>query len=647
MSREGPRTGLTWRVILVLLYGAFLIAPMDLFLSLNLGASYLTGTLFGMLAPPALFIVLILFTEVARFYGKPFNVQEVFLMYNLLGVSMSAVFFSGFLYQGYFRVAPVTREITDPHTQKTLLELLPSWYTPPESSIAARTFLEPGWLPVIGVALAFFVCYLMFEVGLGLLLSYMFVQEEKLPFPTAPVDSSAIQVLAQRDPTRTRVFSLATIIGALWSSITFGTPSVLGGAFGIRVGAATFIDITPWLSKYIQGPVMGITFELFPYTFAWIWLDPAPVISMVVASYAIWVFGNAFALKLPWELLKEFQLEYTPAMTMDLLMWRSWLWIWASFVLGAGLGVAVVSLIRSRRYLINSIRSLSKVKGGSAGGYPPLSLILLAWLGGGIGAVVLTQVLIPNFPIWVTLVFMLLVPFINATVNARGRGEVGVGVSLPYMKESMIIASGYRGVDIWLSHVYYWGWGMGNNAANYCYISKVASLTGTNVLDYFKGLFIILPVVWATSFIATSLFWRMAPIPSEVFTMTTKLWPEQIVQQAFTMLNYEKIYKVPLLATGFGIFAALTVLKSFVAIPYFDVLGLLAGLGIAPHYANALLIGFLLGNYVLRRRLGEEWWNNYRLTFLAGLAAGHGIIAAVIGGIVLISKALWYTQAVY
>ena len=100
MSEESIQSGLTRRVFLVLLYGALLVAPMDMFLMLYLGAPYLTAPLFGMVAPPALFIIIITFTEIARYYGKPYTKQEVFIMYNLLGVSMSAVFFIGFIYQG-------------------------------------------------------------------------------------------------------------------------------------------------------------------------------------------------------------------------------------------------------------------------------------------------------------------------------------------------------------------------------------------------------------------------------------------------------------------------------------------------------------------------------------------------------------------
>ena len=647
MNEEVLKSGLTKKSLLVLLYSALLIAPMDMFLSLYVGASYLSTPVFGMVASPALFVTLITFTEIARYYGKPLTKQEIFIIYNLLGVSMTAVYFMGFVYQGYFRVCPIVRKITDPLTGRTLYELLPYWYSPPESSFHARMFFDPGWVPVVLLGLGFFVCYMLYEVGLGLLLSYAFVEVEKLPFPTASVDVNTIVVLSERELTRTRIFSLSTIVSIVWSIITFGTPSVRGGTLGIRSGPLTFIDLTPWLNKYIQGPVFGVTLELFPYTFSWIWLDPAPVISMFIASYAIWFFGNIFALKMPWKVFKEFQQEYRPGMTVELLMWRSWLWIWASFILGAGLGVATVALIRSRKYLISSLKSLAKIKRVSVTGYPPLWLIILAWIGGGIGAVILIQMTLPNFPLWASIVFTFILPFINATVRARGRGEVGIGVSLPYMKESMILASGYEGFDVWLSHIYYWGWGMGDRAASYVYISKIAKLTQTKPLDYFKGLLIILPITWVVSFIATSLFWRMAPIPSEVFGLSTKRWPQQVLEQVFRMLNYKKIYKLNLIGAGFIIFAIISAVKAIVPIPYLDVMGLLAGLSIPPYYSNALLIGYIIGNRIIRKHVGEDWWRNYRYTILAGFSAGYGIVAVIVGAITLITRSLWYTQTLY
>ncbi|MGC9202886.1 MAG: hypothetical protein ACP5HX_09500 [Thermoproteota archaeon] len=638
--------GLTLRVLLVLLYATLFVAPMDLFLSLSLGASYLTGGIFGMLVSPSIFILLITFTEIARFYGKPFTTQEVFIMYNLLGPSMSVVFFLGFLYQGYFRVSPVSNLLIDPRTGKPMCELLPYWYSPPASAFSRRTFLDPAWLPVVGVATTYLACYVMLEVGLGLLLSYSFVYEEKLPFPTAPIDASAIETLAERDPHRMVVFSVAAIISAIWSILTFGTPSVLGGAFGVRVGVTTFLDITPFLNRYIQGPVMAITFELFPYLFAWIWLEPTPVISILVGSYALYFFGNILALKLPFDFLRDFQHDYRPGMTVDLLMSRSYLWVWASFILGAALGLTIFSIIRSSKYLLRSLKSLIRVR-GTESRYPSLYLLLLLWLGGGLGIITLTYALIPSFPVWVSLLFTIVVPFMNASLSARLRGEVGLSVSIPYMKESMILLSGYKGTDIFLSHVYYWGWGMGNNAASYVYVTKVAELTKTNPFDYFKGLFVIIPITWIVSFIVVSLFLKTAPIPSEVFTMSTKLWPEQIVEQSFSMINFDRIYKPPLIGLGFIVLVTLSILTIFIKIPLFDVASLLAGFTIPPYYANALLIGFVIGNYGFRKWLGDDWWKKYRLTFLAGAVAGFGIIAGIAGSIILISKVLWYTQAIY
>jgi len=73
----------------------------------------------------------------------------------------------------------------------------------------------------------------------------------------------------------------------------------------------------------------------------------------------------------------------------------------------------------------------------------------------------------------------------------------------------------------------------------------------------------------------------------------------------------------------------------------------LARLGLPPHLANAFLVGHLFGKYLIRRRLGDEWWAKYRYVALAGVAAGYGIVAAISGLSILISKAPWHTQAVY
>lgn len=93
--------------------------------------------------------------------------------------------------------------------------------------------------------------------------------------------------------------------------------------------------------------------------------------------------------------------------------------------------------------------------------------------------------------------------------------------------------------------------------------------------------------------------------------------------------------------------AGLTIAKTFIKSPLFNPIALLVGFGISPPFANALAIGYLIGEHVLKKRFGAEWWNRYKGTALVGIACGYGIVAGVSAVLILISKALWYTYVGY
>lgn len=647
VEAEGElETGITWRSLLSLVYAAVLLGPIDVFLALYMGSSFLTAGPGYVVAAPALYIFLILFTEISRMFGSPLKRHEVFIMYYLFGFATIETTFITLLQQGYYKSSPLAKELIEPFTGKRYYDVIPSWYAPSPSAYELRTFLHPEWLLPMGTFFLATILNLASEVGLGLLCAHLYIDVEKLPYPTAPVASEGILTVAERDPRKIRIFAFASFLSFAWSFLTFGIPSVMGGAFGVRVGFLTLIDLTPYLSQYMPGATFAVDFEPFPYTWGWM-LSTSSVTFILIGSYAVWFFANwaIINFNIPSPLFAEFQREYYPSMTMDLLMWRSQLWIWTGFMMGAALGITVVTLIRGRRFLVRSLRSLTNLAAARHAGYLPLHMILALWLGGTVGATLLIYVLVPEFPLWTLILFSMLIPFVNAIINARGMGEVGYSVSIPYLRESMFLFSGYRGATIWFAPLYAGGYGTGAQAAGYTYMIKVAKVTGTKPMDYFKTLFLILPLTWFMSFIVVSTFLLMAPIPSNVFPMTMYLWPEQLIREVFMMRNFYSIYKLPLIGVGFILTAALTVISSY--IPFLNVMGLFLGFSTAIPFANALFIGHIIGIKILKRWFGADWWDKYRGVVLAGVACGYGIIAAVGGASILISKALWHTQTTY
>jgi len=650
MERKGLGSALTWRSLLILLFVVFLLAPMDTFLQVSFFSRFLSAGPGYMVGVPALWVTVILFTEIARVFGKPLTRHEVFLIYFLFGTAMTETFFIDILYQGYHKTHLLSTQFIDPRTGKLLSYVLPGWYAPPIGSPAyhLRSFLHADWLLPIAVlilAVGFGLCS---ELGLGLLCAHLYVEVEKLPYPTAPLGSESIITISEREPTRVKVFTIATVISLIWSAFSFGVPTTLGYAFGIRAGYLTFIDLTTVLDKYFPGVVYGVIFEPFAYTFAWM-LPASTIISIFIGSYAIWVLGNWLTLQIPSPLFAQFQREYVIGSPASLVIWRANINVWLSFFIGAALGIAVVRLIAGRKYLVRSIRSLARL-GKTAQvktGYPPLPIILTLWLGGLLGSTVLVYILVPQFPLWTLVLFLVGIPFVAAMINARGVGETGFGVSIPNMKESAILSSGYKGAEAWFMPLYTRGFGMGSLASDYSYIAKVAQITETRFMDYVKTLLMLLPLTVVMSFIVISLFWTMAPVPSFTYPATVNLWPELVVEQNFIATNFFKLFKPELMVSAFAVLTVLTIVSSVVRIPFFSPIALVVGFNTAPYFANALAIGYLIGVHLFQKKLGKDWWNRYKAVILAGVACGYGIIATLTGVTTLISRALWYSPTPY
>ena len=56
-----------------------------------------------------------------------------------------------------------------------------------------------------------------------------------------------------------------------------------------------------------------------------------------------------------------------------------------------------------------------------------------------------------KFPIWIAIAFVLGWSFLSSMIATRAIAISGFQVTVPYVKEAVILASGYKGVDIWFA----------------------------------------------------------------------------------------------------------------------------------------------------------------------------------------------------
>ena len=78
------QSGLTPRTSLVILYGAFILMPANIYLLLVAGQSLIT---------PIHFIALILWVEMCKFSRKPLTTAEAFIVYSISGVAAGQLLF--------------------------------------------------------------------------------------------------------------------------------------------------------------------------------------------------------------------------------------------------------------------------------------------------------------------------------------------------------------------------------------------------------------------------------------------------------------------------------------------------------------------------------------------------------------------------
>lgn len=144
------------------------------------------------------------------------------------------------------------------------------------------------------------------------------------------------------------------------------------------------------------------------------------------------------------------------------------------------------------------------------------------------------------------------------------------------------------------------------------------------------------------SFIFVTFFWMMAPIPSSVYPWTIIQWPVQAMMEG--MWYTRQITARTDLIAGFAALAfalgALQKTLRAVGIP-FDAIALLTGAQVIPPSAITMLLGGVVGHYLLRRAMGRERWENYRLTIAAGVATGMGIVIGILATFALIFKTAW------
>jgi len=617
------KEGLTPRSFLAIVYGAFILQPIIIFTLLYAGASIIGAVQY---------LVILVFTEIARLYGSRLSKQEVFIAFYGLGAAASGGIFISLLFKGYLRTSSITRAFG-------IAERLPIWVAPPATSQVyfIRTLFHPDWLPAVSILLLGMLFFIIADLGIGMLVAQMYVEVEKLPFPLAQVNAQAIITLTERPPERLRMFVFSTIIGMVYGILLYAIP-IIGGVQAIPYPWA---DANEFLETKLglYGASFGVATDLIYFATGFV-IPFTVAVSQFIGAMTVWFFGNMIILKMGlWP-------SWLPGMKIQLAALRSALDFWASPTLGLIVAAAIMPIMLHPKYFTSSIKTLSKLTGVSKeAGFLPLWILLALYLIGSLGSVGLTLYLVPEFSqYWWTLI--LLGPiwsFIYVLVSARSIGETGYQLPVPYFREGLLVFVPYKGVDIWFAPIYTpTVIGGISTVSGHTWAStvKIAELTETKISSVLKAWAIATVLAVIMSYIYTSAFWMLAPVPSSYYPATIINWPISAMYTGLWVSKKLVIFRPTTLTAGFIIGSILFVLQEFLHLP-FSYVGFVIGAANFIPISVSTFLGAIIDKTLLVRIFGKEKWKNLRSVVVAGLLSGEGIILGFSAIWMIITKSAW------
>jgi hypothetical protein len=620
--------GLTSRSFLALIYVVVVFQPASIWLYLMTGSV----TLYSAIQ----WATLLLFVELARLSGKPLTKEEATIIFLgawlagqfglFLGGFGASVPGAGWIYQAWFKNSPIARVFN-------LDQYIPHFYAPLSSEpVIFRTFFNPAWVPVAIASFSFITTAAATDISLGLLARQIYVEIENLPFPlTQPVVDAVIS-MTERKLDGLRVISIFALVGLAHGALTYAIPVVLQ-TWGIPFSPIPipWADFNKFFHPFIPGISLGLGTDLIILTTGFI-VPFYVCLAIFIGSFAIYGIGNIILVT---QRATIFGQTWTEGMSVADSWQRSMMYAWSGPLIGLAVAVGVLPLIRRPEVLVGLsqlLRGKKKVKVRI-----PLHIMLVPWLISTVGLSIVDYVFAPDMPIWFFLLINVFWSFSYILINGRAAG-VAMPISIPYVRELAIIASGYGGYNAWFvpMHVYPGDW---------CSMYKICDLTETHPLSFAKAMALVWPIALFFGFLYTQNFWRIAPIPSASYPGVNVYWPITATLQALLISRPAGVFEPLTVIYGFivsiVIFLGLDFIMPTISAPI--TMGIMVGSFTPIPNALAILLGAIIGK-IISFYLGKSWWNKYRALCVAGISLGEGLIIVVGIAISLIIKSTWLLE---
>ena len=659
------RDGFGWPSVIGALFCGFLMVPGSIYLQLMVGQS---------MGPAATWVTVILFMEVARRALRKLHQSEIVILLMVAGSMAGAggmSMFGDLIWRRFLTTSSAAQD-----AGLAADDSFPNWWIPDPGAeaLTGRSFLDPDWLIPVGLMVGLMVVGTVSNYCMGYVFFRLVSDVEKLPFPMAPVDAAGTLALVEGESGehswRWTVFSTGAMIGIGFGAVYVLVPAITGVMFAkpVTLLPIPWLELTPLTQKLLPAVAFGITIEL-----------GLVLVGMVLPFWAVMGTGAAIAATMilnPVLYKTGILHQWQPGMDTINTMYANHMDFWFSAGLGVTFGLAFVSILqtimsvrrarRERRLEIEGAL-LEGAKIDSAGdqidGEGEASIFSTKGLPKGrgdfnilwaIGLYVFTSVIIlilcwfllPNFRhmMWLLAIMVFIYNPLISYVSARILAIAGQGVDIPFVREGIIMLSGYKGADIWAAPIPISNYG---GAAQQF---RTFELIGTSFWSIVKVYILILPLSLFVSFLFWSYIWHSAEIPSAAFPYAQKMW-ELNARNSILMFTsttgeaggqtmFEKAWNWNYLFSGAGACVVAFTLMSWLRLPTMAIYGFVRGMGGVPHGFVLEVVGALIAKFYLHKRFGKERFLRAAPVLLAGYGAGMGLVGMLGAAVALISSSV-------
>ncbi|UCG03157.1 MAG: hypothetical protein JSW11_04040 [Candidatus Heimdallarchaeota archaeon] len=603
LPQESFQSGLTWRVGLAIVYSALIIQPSAIYLY------FVTNQWF---IGAVLNTTIVLFAVLAKMADNPLSKQEVFIMINVTSTALGMEMIVALVFNYYLKHHPST--VATLIDGVSLTTLIPNWYAPDYFG-PIQTLFNPLFILPLGLLILNALFGKATDISLGIVFNYLYTKVEVLPFPTAEVEAERSKSLTWEDKRKLQIFSLSAIIASFFGIILYAFPLVIG----IPLIPLPWFDFNASIEGFLPGASFGIATDVIAFATGFI-LPMNVVVCILIGSIVVNIIVNPFLVA------NNMLPRWEKGMTLLDTFNTSQLDFWLGWTVGLLISASLIPVLRNPRIFIKTIKDLRKLSQGKGdeleGGAPKLSILLAFFLLGTLGSVVVTFLLIPDLPIRLIIVLIILTvgwSFISSLTMAYAFGITANLPLIPYIKESAFVAVGAPiGGEIWFAPLV-----ISQGGAGWVATFKTADLTFTKRGSLIRAHVLASFVAWGAGIFWVSALLSIARVPSIIFPVP--FW-DLDVGRIITFVSEPTVVINPLiLGISLVITLILYIIEWGTPIPI-SVISLAVGTTTAIPYAITTFLGALFAKILKRRMIN---WDTDRAIIVAGLGAGLGIVISL------------------